>query len=220
MQIDIWSDIGCPFCYLGTTQLNLALADFEHKGRVEIIHHSFQLDPNAPLETDLSLNEMLANKKGFAVEHAERLNQQVASMFSAVGLQMNYKDAKAVNTFDAHRLVHYAKAQGKQAAMLARLFKAYFTDGLNTADGETLVRLAGEAGLDEDAARQVLASGEYTADVQADIQQAAHYGIHGVPFFIFANKYASSGAQGTDAFRRALEQIWQELHPLAAQESA
>lgn len=216
MKIDIWSDIGCPFCYLGTTQLNLALADFEPKDSIEITHHSFQLDPNAPVETDLSLNEMLADKKGFAVEHAERLNQNVASMFSAVGLQMNYKDAKAVNTFDAHRLAHYAAAHGKQAEMLARLFKAYFTDGLNTADGETLVRLAGEVGLDEDAARQVLASGKYTADVQADIQQAAFYGIHGVPFFIFENKYAISGAQGTDAFRRALEQIWQELHPLAA----
>lgn len=216
MKIDIWSDIGCPFCYLGTTQLNLALADFEHKDSVEVVHHSFQLDPNAPLDTDLSLNEMLADRKGFAVEHAERMNQQVAGMFTAVGLTMNYKDAKAVNTFDAHRLAHFAAAQGKQAAMLARLFKAYFTDGLNTADRKTLAQLAAEAGLDAEEASRVLESGEYTAEVQADIQQAAQYGIHGVPFFIFESKYAISGAQGTDAFRQALAQIWQELHPVAA----
>lgn len=216
MKIDIWSDIGCPFCYLGTTQLNLALADFEHKNSVEIRHHSFQLDPNAPLDTDLSLNEMLADRKGFAVEHAERMNQQVAGMFTAVGLAMNYKDAKAVNTFDAHRLAHYAAAHGKQAEMLARLFKAYFTDGLNTANGETLVQLAAEVGLDADGARRSLEAGDYTAEVQADISQAAQYGIHGVPFFIFDSKYAISGAQGVDAFRQALGQIWQELHAIAA----
>lgn len=216
MKIDIWSDIGCPFCYLGTTQLNLALADFEHKEQVEVMHHSFQLDPNAPLETHLSLNEMLADKKGFAVEEAERLNQRVAGMFTAVGLQMNYKQAKAVNTFDAHRLVHYAKTQGRQAAMLERLFKAYFTDGLNTADTDTLVRLASDVSLDEGATRQMLVGDEYSAEVQADIQQAAQYGINGVPFFIFENKYAVSGAQGTDAFRQALQQIWAELHSVAA----
>ncbi|MCW5876227.1 MAG: DsbA family oxidoreductase [Anaerolineales bacterium] len=215
MNIDIWSDIGCPFCYLGTTQLNQALAAFEHKHSVQVTHHSFQLDPDAPLETKQSLNEMLADKKGFSVERAESLNQQVAGMFAAAGLTMNYKDALPVNTFDAHRLAHFAATHGKQEEMLARLFKAYFTDGLNTADTETLVKLAGEAGLDAEEARAALASDQFAAEVQADITRAAQLGIHGVPFFVFEGKYAVSGAQGTGAFRQVLQQVWMELHPQA-----
>ncbi len=212
MKIDIWSDIGCPFCYLGTTQLNQALEDFEHKHKVEVIHHSFQLDPNAPRQTDERVVEMLAKKRGIPVEQAEAMNQQVAQAFEGMGLVMNYKDAMPVNTFDAHRLVHYAASQGKQEAVLPRLFKAYFTDGKNTADVETLVTLAGEAGLDAEQVRAMLASDQYATEVQADISRAAQLGIHGVPFFIFEDKYAVSGAQGTEAFRQALQQVWAELN--------
>lgn len=212
MKIDIWSDIGCPFCYLGTTQLNQALEDFEHKHKVEVIHHSFQLDPNAPRQTDERVVEMLAKKRGIPVEQAEAMNQQVAQAFEGMDLVMNYKDAMPVNTFDAHRLVHYAASQGKQEAVLPRLFKAYFTDGKNTADVETLVTLAGEAGLDAEQVRAMLASDQYAAEVQADISRAAQLGIHGVPFFIFEDKYAVSGAQGTEAFRQALQQVWAELN--------
>ncbi|MBX3048733.1 MAG: DsbA family oxidoreductase [Anaerolineales bacterium] len=212
MKIDIWSDIGCPFCYLGTTQLNEALAGFEHRERVEISHHSFQLDPNAPRQTDMRVVEMLANKRGIPVEQAEAMNQQVAKAFEASGLSMNYKEAQPVNTFDAHRLVHFAASQGQQEAVLPRLFKAYFTDGENTADVETLVRLASEAGLDAEQTRAMLASDQYAAEVQADISRAAQLGIHGVPFFIFEGKYAISGAQGAEAFNRALQQVWEEVH--------
>lgn len=211
MKIDIWSDIGCPFCYLGTTQLNQALEGFAHKDSVQVMHHSFQLDPSAPRETNETLNEMLANKKGFPVEQAKRLNDQVAASFEAVGLKMDYQAAKPVNTFDGHRLVHFAAQHGKQADMLARLFKAYFTDGKNVADIDTLVGLATETGLDGDVARQMLESDENKDAVQADIAQAAQYGIQGVPFFIFEGKYAISGAQGAEAFSQALQQIWQEL---------
>jgi predicted DsbA family dithiol-disulfide isomerase len=212
MKIDIWSDIGCPFCYLGTTQLNQALESFAHKDRVKVIHHSFQLDPGAPLETELSLNQMLANKKGFSVAVADGMNQRVAAMFQAAGLAMNYQSAVPVNTLHAHRLAHFAAEQGKQEEMLARLFKAYFTNGLNTADVETLVALAGEVDLDRDQTRAVLESDQYSANVQADIDQAAAFGIQGVPFFIFEDKYAISGAQGTETFAQALEQIWQKVH--------
>ncbi len=220
MKIDIWSDIGCPFCYLGTTQLNQALANFEHKGDVEIQHRSFQLDPSAPFETTETLNEMLSNKKGFSVEQAESANQRVASMFETAGLTMNYKQAIPVNTFNAHRLAHFAAEHGKQEEMQTRLFKAFFTDGKNVADTETLVKLAGEVGLDKDRARAALESDSYTDAVRADIDQAARYGIHGVPFFIFDGKYAISGAQGTEAFSGALQQIWQELHQQPAAEPA
>lgn len=212
MKIDIWSDIACPFCYAGTTQLSQALADFEHKDQVEVVHHSFQLDPTTPFEPRESINAMLAAKRGISEEQADQMNQQVGQIFAGLGLSMNHQDAKLVNTLHGHRLVHIAAQQGKQAAMLARLFKAYFTDGLNTADIETLVQLASEVGLDAEAVRAALNSDAYTAEVEADINQAAQYGIHGVPFFIFDNRYAVSGAQGTEAFRQALEQIWQELH--------
>lgn len=220
MKIDIWSDIGCPFCYLGTTQLSLALAEFEHNHDVEVVHHSFQLDPGAPFETDETLNEMLSNRKGFSVEQAESANQRVAHMFEAVNLSMNYKQAIPVNTFNAHRLGHFAATHGKQEEMLTRLFKAYFTDGMSVADLDTLVELAGEVGLDKEQARAVLQSDEYADAVRADIDQAARYGIHGVPFFILDGKYAISGAQGTEAFSQALQQIWQELHQSAASEPA
>ncbi len=216
MKIDIWSDIACPFCYAGTTQLSQALANFEHKDQVQIVHHSFQLDPSSPFEPQQSINAMLAAKRGISEDQADQMNQQVGQMFAGLGLSMNHHHAKLVNTLHAHRLVHFAAAHGKQAAMLARLFKAYFTDGLNTADTETLVQLAGEVGLEPDAARAALESDAYTAEVQADINQAAQYGIQGVPFFIFDNKYAISGAQGAEAFGQALDQIWQELHAAAA----
>lgn len=216
MKIDIWSDIACPFCYAGTTQLNQALAGFAHKDQVEIVHHSFQLDPNAPFVAEQSINAMLAAKRGISEDQADHMNQQVAEMFAGLGLEMNHHAAKLVNTLHGHRLVHFAASQGKQAAMLARLFKAYFTDGLSVADSETLVQLASEVGLDAQAARAALESDAYSAEVQADLGQAAQYGIQGVPFFIFDSKYAVSGAQGTQAFSQALDQIWQELHPAAA----
>lgn len=216
MKIDIWSDIACPFCYAGTTQLNQALAGFEHKDQVQVVHHSFQLDPTTPFEPKQSINAMLAAKRGISEEQADQMNQQVAQMFAGLGLSMNHQDAKLVNSLHAHRLVHFAAAHDKQEAMLARLFKAYFTDGLNTADIDTLVQLAGEVGLDPVAARAMLESDAYTAEVQADIDQAAQYGIHGVPFFVFDNKYAVSGAQGTEGFSQALDQIWRELHAAAA----
>lgn len=216
MKIDIWSDIACPFCYAGTTQLNQALADFEHKDQVQVVHHSFQLDPTTPFEPKQSINAMLAAKRGISEAQADQMNQQVAQMFASLGLSMNHQDAKLVNSLHAHRLVHFAAANDKQEAMLARLFKAYFTDGLNTADIDTLVQLAGEVGLDPVVARAALESDAYTAEVQADIDQAAQYGIHGVPFFVFDNKYAVSGAQGAEAFRQALDQIWRELHAAAA----
>lgn len=216
MKIDIWSDIACPFCYAGTTQLSQALADFEHKDQVEVVHHSFQLDPTTPFEPRESINAMLAAKRGISEEQADQMNQQVGQMFAGLGLSMNHQDAKLVNTLHAHRLVHFAATHGKQAAMLARLFKAYFTDGLNTADTDTLVQLAVEVGLDEAKARHMLESDDFKSAVQADLDQAAQYGIQGVPFFVFDNKYAVSGAQGTQALSQALEQIWQELHAAAA----
>lgn len=215
MKIDIWSDIACPFCYLGTTQLTHALETFPHKDQVQVVHHSFQLDPSTPFEPQQSINAMLAAKRGISEEQADQMNQQVSQMFADSGLSMNHKDAKLVNTLHGHRLVHFAAEHGLQQPMLARLFKAYFTDGLSVADADTLVQLAGEVGLDEAKTRQMLASGEYKAAVEADLGLAAQYGIQGVPFFIFDNKYAVSGAQGTQALSQALEQIWQELHTTA-----
>ncbi|MCL4257613.1 MAG: DsbA family oxidoreductase, partial [Anaerolineales bacterium] len=127
MKIDIWSDIACPFCYAGTTQLHQALAGFQHKDEVELVYHSFQLDPAAPFEPSQSINAMLAAKRGISEEQADQMNQQVGQMFAGLGLSMNHHNAKLVNTLHAHRLAHFAAAHGQQKAMLAHLFKAYFT---------------------------------------------------------------------------------------------
>lgn len=210
LAVDVWSDVACPFCYMGDALLAQALEEFPHQADVEVRYHSFLLMPELTGDAPMGLNELLATKRGFPLEQAAEMNAQVAARGREIGLDYQMGRALAVNTRAAHELSHFAATHGQQHEMIVRLFKAYFTDGLNVADHQVLGDLAAEIGLDRDAALAALAGGEFTDAVEADLQQARQMGISGVPFFVFAGKYAISGAQPVEVFSRALETSWDE----------
>lgn len=210
LVVDVWSDVMCPFCYMGDALLAQALERFPRKADVEVRYHSFLLMPELSSDSPIDLEELLATKRGFPRDQAAAMNEQVAERGRQIGLDYRLDRALAVNTRTAHQLSHFAAAHGKQHEMIQRLFKAYFTDGLNVADHQVLGDLAAELGLDRDAALAALATGEFADAVEADLQQARQIGISGVPFFVFAGKYAISGAQPVEAFLQALETSWNE----------
>lgn len=214
MKIQIWSDIACPFCFIGTGQLNKALSAFPYKNQVEVIHRSFQLNPDSPRTATHSVSEELAKKYNVPLEQAQAMNAQVAERAAEEGLTMNMDTVLPVNTFDGHRLIHLAAEHGKQAEAVERLFAAYFTNGENVADLDTLVKIGQEIGLDETLIRETLVSDAYTAAVREDINEARILGIQGVPFFVIDNKYGISGAQGTQVFSDTLQKVWLENNPL------
>lgn len=210
LVVDVWSDVMCPFCYLGDEFFARALDQFPHRKDVEIRYHSFLLMPELSSDAPTDLAELLSAKRGFPRDQAEAMNEQLAARGREVGLEYRFDRALAVNTRTAHELSHFAAASGKQHEIVRRLFEAYFTDGLNVADHLVLADLAAEVGLDRDAALAALAGGEYAAAVDEDLRQAREFGINGVPFFVFAGKYAVSGAQPVEAFLQALETSWDE----------
>lgn len=215
MKIDLWTDIVCPFCYIGNVQFNKSLNAFAHKAEVEVIHHSFQLMPEAPAKyDDKKSHETLAAIKGIPVAAAEEMNERVRLLGKQEGLDMKMADTKLVNSFMSHRFIHYAATKKKQETAVDALFEAYFTDTVDIMDIEALIGVAKKIGLDEGEVRQVLESEAFNDEVKADIHQAAELGIHGVPFFVIDGKYGVSGAQGVEAFSAILEKIWHEKHPL------
>lgn len=215
MKVDIWSDVVCPFCYVGKRRLEEALESFAHRDEVEVVWHSFQLDPGTPAIAEGRTVEKLAAKYGMTLEQAIAAQESLAANAATVGLDFNWQETKSGNTFDAHRLIHFAAAQGHGDAMKERLLRAFFTEGEQIGDRDVLVRLAAEVGVDEAQARNVLDSGRHSDDVQADLAQAQAYGIRGVPFFVIDERYGISGAQPTSVFTQALEQAWSAAHPLA-----
>ncbi len=204
MKVEIWSDVMCPFCYIGKRKFEQALEQFPGKGQVEVEWKSFQLNPEMKTEPSKTINEYLAEHKGISVAQAKQMNDRVTAMAAEVGLQYDFSKAVVANSFDAHRLSHFAKRHGRQDAMEERLFKAYFTEGKNTADRETLAALAVEVGLDEVEIRTMLSGSEFSDDVNRDIYEANQVGARGVPFFVFDNKYGVSGAQSTEVFLQVL----------------
>ncbi|MCC6611824.1 MAG: DsbA family oxidoreductase [Anaerolineae bacterium] len=214
MKLEIWSDIACPWCYIGRRRLETALSQFEHRDQVEIVWRSFQLDPGAPQEYEGSINEMLAEMKGIHPQQAAAMHAHVTNLAAQEGLDYRFDRVRPGNSFNAHRLLHLAAHHGVQSEMKERLQKAYFTDGLSIGDAETLVQLAVEVGLDADEARAVLNSDAFAGDVRADIRRAQMLGIGGVPFFLFDERYAVSGAQPAALFTTALERAWADSHPL------
>lgn len=210
LSIDIWSDVMCPWCYLGDTMLDQALQEFEHGDQVDVKYHSYQLMPELAPETDMNLNEMLVTERGYPREQAEAMNAEIAKRGDAIGLEFRFDRAVAANTRAAHRLLHFADEHGRQHELVIRLFKAFFTDGLRVGNHEVLADLAAEVGLDRDAALAALNSEQYEDAVTADIDLARQYGINGVPFFVIDGKYAISGAQPTETFRQALDTVWRE----------
>jgi predicted DsbA family dithiol-disulfide isomerase len=210
MKVEIWSDVMCPFCYIGKRRFENALQQLPFKDAVEVEWKSFQLDPSMHYEPGKSIHQYLAERKGFSVQKAKELNDHVTGMAAAEGLQYNFDKAIVANSFDAHRFSHFAKEHGKGDAAEESLFKAYFTEGKNISDRETLIQLGTEIGLDATALKQALEGNAYAQNVTEDIAEAEALGVRGVPFFVIDRKYAVSGAQAAETFHQALERAYTE----------
>ncbi len=213
LRIDVWSDIACPWCYVGKRRLEAALALFPHRDAVETVWRAFELDPAAPRERDRSVSyaERLSKKYGTPVPEAESRIEHMTQTAAQDGLDFRFDIIRSGNTFDAHRVIHLAAERGKQDAVKERLLRAYMTEGELISDPETLVRLAGEAGLDPEEVRALLASDANVKQVREDEDEARKLGIGGVPFFVMGGKYAVSGAQPTEVLLRALQRAWDDL---------
>ncbi len=211
MKIQIWSDVMCPFCYIGKRRFEEALAVFDHKNEVEVEWKSFQLNPAMKTDTSISIDQYLANAKGWQLDYAQQLNKQVTEMAAQVGLEYNFDRAVVANSFNAHRFTHFAKKYNLGEAAEEQLFKAYFTDGKNMDDTDTLVELGTKIGLDEVELRNTLNDATaYAANVHRDVQEAEVLGIRGVPFFVMNDRYAVSGAQATEVFANTLNKAYEE----------
>jgi predicted DsbA family dithiol-disulfide isomerase len=217
MKVEIWSDVMCPFCYIGKRRFEEALQAFPQRDDIQVEWKSFQLDPELRKTTGKSINEYLADRKGMTVDHARQLNDHVTRMAAEVGLHYDFDKVVVAPSFDAHRFSHFAAAHGLGDAAEEALFKAYFTEGKDISNKETLVQLGRDIGLDPAEVRTALDSDAFAADVRHDIAEAAQLGARGVPFFVLDRKYAVSGAQPTETFAGALAQAyteWEKQKPL------
>jgi predicted DsbA family dithiol-disulfide isomerase len=205
IKVDIWSDVQCPWCYIGKRKFETAVAGFD--GEVDVEYHSFELAPDTPVDFAGSPRDYLAQRKGIPPEQVDQMLERVTGIASSVGLDYDYDHVHQTNTIKAHELIHYAKSQGRQLDMKERLLKAYFVDGRHVGRIEDLADLGAEIGLDRAEIVRVLTDNTYLADVKADVAQAGAYGINGVPFFVFDEKYGVSGAQDPTTFANVLEQV-------------
>ena len=211
MKIEIWSDVVCPFCYIGKRKLEKAMAKFPQQEAIEIEWKSFQLNPDLKTNPSISTLEYLAESKGWSLEQAREISSQVAGMAESEGLTFNFEKAVVANTKNAHRLIHLAKVSGKGGEMKERLLKAYFTEGLNIDDSETLIALGKEIGLEEESIKKLLESNLYEDAVDQDIYESRLIGVKGVPFFVLDRKFGISGAQPDEVFTQTLEKAWTEF---------
>jgi predicted DsbA family dithiol-disulfide isomerase len=210
MDVEIWSDVVCPWCYLGKRHFEQALQAFDHRDEVDVIYRSFELDPSAPRGVTTPTVELLATKYGMTSQDAADAQRQMEHRAELDGLEFRMADLRSGNTRDAHRLLHLAKASEVQPALVERLHRAYFTEQRSIFDPATLVELAGDVGLDTGEALGVLESDAYDADVEADEEMARSIGVNGVPFFVIDRHFAVSGAQPADVIARSLEHAWTE----------
>jgi len=210
MKIEIWSDVMCPFCYIGKKNFEQALEKLPFKDEVEVEWKSFQLDPTLdPTETKTTA-EYFREKKGLPEEQAKQMTAQVVQMGKASGIDFNFEKALITNTFLAHKLLHLAKKHHKSSEMEEELFTAHFLNGENVGNIEVLVSLAQKLGIDPEEAQQTLSSEQFDYDINQDILEARNNGVSGVPFFILNGKYAVSGAQPTELFQEALTKTYNE----------
>ncbi|WP_456285210.1 DsbA family oxidoreductase [Microbacterium sp. JZ101] len=213
IKIDVWSDIACPWCYIGKRNLETGLAEVagdDDAPRVEVTFHSFELAPDTPVDFDGSELDFLVAHKGMAREQVEQMLERVTDVAAGAGLAYRFDILQHTNTVKAHELIHHAKANGRQLEVTERLMRAYFTEGRHVGRIDDLVDIAAEAGLDPDGAREALESGRHLPDVRRDQEQARAYGINGVPFFVIDGKYGVSGAQPPQAFAQVARQVWAE----------
>ncbi|GAB4004426.1 DsbA family oxidoreductase [Spirosoma migulaei] len=223
MDVEIWSDVMCPFCYIGKRKFENALNQFPHKDQVNVVWKSFQLNPDMKTEPGKNINQYLADIKGWSLDEAKRMNDRVTAMASEVGLSYDFDKAVVANSWDAHRLIQLAKQHGLGDAAEERLFRAYFTEGRNTSDHATLLELGTEIGLDATDVEQLLNSNQFAEAVSRDIYEAQQVGARGVPFFVLDRRYAVSGAQQPETFLGALNKAWsdwEKTNPVVASEAA
>ncbi|MGC5543488.1 DsbA family oxidoreductase [Streptomyces griseus] len=211
MRVEIWSDIACPWCYIGKARFEKGLAEFAHRDEVEVVHRSFELDPGRAKGETEQVVDMLAAKYGRTREEAASMEADVAANAQSEGLGYRTEGRDHGSTFDIHRLLHLAKARGRQDELLTLAYRANFAEERSVFDDEVLLALAVEAGLDGDEARAVLADPEaYADDVRTDEREAAELGANAVPFFVLDRRYGISGGQPSEVFVQALEQAWKD----------
>jgi len=212
MKIEIWSDVVFPFCYIGKRRkLEKALDKFPLKDQVEIEWKSFQLNPEEKTNPSINTLEHLAQSKGWSMDQTKEITSNVVEMAKEHGLEFDFEKAKVANTKNAHRLIHSAKKQGKGGEMKERLLKAYFSDGENVDDPNTLIKLGAEIGLNESEIKSMLASNQFDDAVDQDIYKSRLIGVRGVPFFVLDRKFGISGAQPDEVFEETLEKAWSEF---------
>lgn len=217
LKIEIWSDVVCPFCYIGKRKFEAALADFKHAPELEIIWKSYQLSPEMKTIPGKSIHQYLSDHKRISLSEATAMNNQVAGRAKNVGLQYNFDKAIPANTFMAHRFSHLARVQGVQNEAEEKLFSAYFTEGKNIDDVDTLAQIGAEIGIDTGLVKNTLEGDEFAEAVRNDIQEAFSLGLRGVPFFVFDRKFAVSGAQDSQVFLNTLEKAyesWKKENPV------
>jgi predicted DsbA family dithiol-disulfide isomerase len=211
MQIEIWSDVVCPFCYIGKRKLEKAIEKFPFKDKITIEWKSFQLNPDQKTNPSISTLEYLAESKGWSMEQTREITSNVVNMAAVQGLEFDFEKAVVANTRNAHRLIHLAKESRKGDAMKERLLKAYFSEGKNVDDFSTLISLGKEIGLEEEKIKMMLESDQFAAAVVQDIYESRQLGVKGVPFFVLDRKFGISGAQPDEVFEQTLEKAWVEF---------
>ena len=210
MKIEIWSDIACPFCYLGKREFELALEKFSSKDEIEVVWRSFQLSPSIQTNTEISIYDHLQNEKGIAEEHARKMTAGISARGKSVGITYNFDQSVVSNTLKAHMLLHFAQKYGLQNSVKERLLQLHFTEGANVDDDKVLFEICEEFEMQTKDFEQILGSKSLFNEVRADIEQARIYGISGVPFFVFDQKYAISGAQENSVFQQTIQQVFEE----------
>jgi predicted DsbA family dithiol-disulfide isomerase len=222
MKVEIWSDVMCPFCYIGKRKFESALNSFPQKDFIQVIWHSFQLNPNLQYEEGKDAYTYLAEIKGQTREWSVKVHNSLAQSAKSIGLDYNFEKAKIANSFDAHRIIQLAKKYNLTDEVEERFFRAYFTEGELISDHATLIRLATEAGLPKDEVSNVLQTKQYAEEVRKDVAEARQLGANGVPFFVMDMKYAVSGAQDTSIFAETLQKAfheWEKLNTSVAPEA-
>jgi predicted DsbA family dithiol-disulfide isomerase len=220
IQVDVWSDVACPWCYVGKRKLELGIQEFtaaNPQTNIDVVFHSFQLDPSIPVDYEGTHQQYLVENKGFPADKIGVMHERLAGIGASVGLEYNFDAVQTTNTQLAHELMQYAKTIGKQIQLKEQIMNAYFTLGKHVGRVDVLVELAGKVGIDGAAAREVLENRTYRDAFDADVAQARAFGISGVPFFVIQNKYGIEGAQGPEMFVHAFETVQAELASASAE---
>lgn len=210
MKVEIWSDVMCPFCYIGKRHLEKALAELPFGDEIVVDWKSYQLNPDYKNTNNENLYTYLSRSKGISIDQAKQMTTQVSAMASNAGLTIDFEKNVPANSFNAHRLIHFAASKGQQDAAEEAIFKAHFTDGKNVEDLNVLLAIAIELGLAADEAKTVLQGTAFEAEVRRDVYESQQIGVRGVPFFLINQKYTFSGAQPVEVFKQALTQGYTE----------